>query len=627
MRKLFIPLTLIIMIAFGCSQQPEPRFAVSPEKPGVGQEITVAYNPAATPLENAEDVAMLAYQYSSENMPRLQEVEMTKSGKSWQGSFTPDSSILLILVKFQSGDKSDINDPDGYTILFHNETGDTLPGVHAALARAYFYGAFPLRLKRNADRALEMIEKEFALYPDQKEQNLGLYWNILLRVDKQNGKNRVLAEVDSLASLEKLSLENKNLLVSFYSRLGQPEKAEPLKEAIRKQDPKGGLVQSERFREFRQAKGLYKLLGLYNQFKVDFPDNANLPYMGSKIVNEFTKLKRYDEAERFLETSAFKVSADHYNSLAWAMVEKEINLKTAAQIAKIGVDLAREAMNAPIEDKPSYLSEKEWRDRKKYSLGMVLDTYATALYKSGEIKQAIPAFEEAVESTGKAQNDINERYANALIEAGENEKALQFVEGLIKEGSAGPAFKELFKKAYIAAKGSEQGLEAALTELNQAGLKKVKDELTAKLIEKPAPDFSLADLQGNTVSLADLTGKTLVLDFWATWCGPCIASFPGMQKAVEKFQNDESVAFLFINTWERGQGIEKKVADFIEQNNYPFHVLMDSESKVVEKYGVEGIPTKFVVDKKGNIRFKSVGFSGDADKLVEELSIVIDLVK
>ena len=147
--------------------------------------------------------------------------------------------------------------------------------------------------------------------------------------------------------------------------------------------------------------------------------------------------------------------------------------------------------------------------------------------------------------------------------------------------------------------------------------------------------FSLKNLEGNEVSLASLKGKVVVLDFWATWCGPCIASFPGMQKAVNKYKNNDKVAFLFVDTWESQETIDqrkKEVSDFIAKNKYNFNVLYDEKVKddpsnyvVVNDYKVSGIPTKFIIDKNGKIRFKSVGFGGGEDGLVDEISAMIEL--
>jgi len=627
MKKMLISLFLVLLMAANCSRQSTTPFVFSPQQPQPGQEITVRYNPAATPLRDAESIEMVAYEFGTDLKARAQEVAITRKGKTWRGSFVPDSTTLVVLVKFKSDEASDINDPDGYKIVFHDANGDTLPGVRTALAYCYFTGAYPVRLKRNPQKALELIRQEFALFPDQKEKHLSLFWNILLRADRKNGKAKVLAALDSIASLTNLTLNQKKDLASFYERLNQKDKAEQFKQQIREAEPKGELVQSERFRQFYQEADLNKMIRLYEQFQRDFPDSKNIRYMASRIAGKYAELKRFDEAEEFLSSLGDKADANAYNSLAWSMVEKEINLKTAARLAKRGVELARKAIAAPITEKPAYLTEKEWRNQKKYSLGMVLDTYATALYKLGQVKESLPLFEEAVELTRKAQNDINDRYARALVEVGENEKALQFVTCLLEEGTKSETLTEVFKKAYQAVKGTEQGLEAALAAAQEVGLKKLRDELSRQLLDQPAPDFSLIDLDGDTVSLGGLKGKTLVLDFWATWCGPCIASFPGMQKAVEKFKDDNNVQFLFINTWERGEGIQNKVRDFIKQHDYPFHVLLDSQNKVVADYGVEGIPTKFIVDKNGKIRFKSVGFSGDENKLVEELSMLIDMVK
>ena len=91
--------------------------------------------------------------------------------------------------------------------------------------------------------------------------------------------------------------------------------------------------------------------------------------------------------------------------------------------------------------------------------------------------------------------------------------------------------------------------------------------------------------------------------------------------------NFEALLIRFINTWERVEDKTKNASEFIAKNDYPFHVLMDEDSKVIEKYKVSGIPTKFIIDAQGNIRFKSIGFSGSDDKLVEELSTMVSLIK
>jgi len=184
---------------------------------------------------------------------------------------------------------------------------------------------------------------------------------------------------------------------------------------------------------------------------------------------------------------------------------------------------------------------------------------------------------------------------------------------------------ESYKTAYVKVNGSEKGFEDALAEARGKAREEMKNELLKQRINKPEIDFALKGLDGKTVKLSDLKGKVVVLDFWATWCGPCKVSFPALQKIYDKYKNNPNIVILALNTWERVSGVEREdvVKKFIEENKYTFPVLYDEG--FVEKYGVEGIPTKFVIDKKGMIQFKSVGFYSD-QKMTEEMELWFEIL-
>ena len=628
MRKiLIVSLSFLFILALGCGEQFPEKFSYLPEKPQANQEITIKYNPKGTDLEKAESVEALAYQFYGAEIPVVKEVALKKKGKGWIGSFTADDSTLLIFVNFKSAEDLDNNEEAGYKIILVDTAGNDLPGTFGALAFAVYFGTYPMNIKRDAKFALEMVQKEFTLFPQNKSKFNNLYWSVLPRVDKINGESIVKAELDSIASQNVISLSDKKILANWYGRVKEIEKAEKYKTEVIEAEPAGELAQSDRFTQFRSLKNPEEKIQSYTQFVKDFPDNNYSSYMATAILRDLTTAKRFDEAENFLNENVNKPNSNLYNTIAWDMVEKEINLQTAAKLAKQGVEVARQETEAPVFEKPSYLTEAEWRKNLKMPLGMILDTYATALMKMGELEKSIPLFEESVEILKKSDNQVNERYAEVLLKTEKNQQAYDFTEGLLKEGNKTPKIEEYFKKSWLAVKGSDEGLEEFLNKIKQQGGNKLKAALKKEMMDKPAPDFSLEDLDGNTVSLTDLKGKTVILDFWATWCGPCIRAFPAMQKAVDKFKDNENVKFIFINTWERGEGVKEKVAKFIKEKNVSFHVLFDLKNEVVTAYGVEGIPTKFLVDKNGKIRFKSVGFSGDDDKLVEELSLMVEMVE
>jgi tetratricopeptide (TPR) repeat protein len=136
---------------------------------------------------------------------------------------------------------------------------------------------------------------------------------------------------------------------------------------------------------------------------------------------------------------------------------------------------------------------------------------------------------------------------------------------------------------------------------------------------KPAPDFTLATLKGESIQLSKLQGKVVMIDFWATWCGPCVSELPNPAKLYDKYSKNPKVVFLSIDTNEPATAIKP----FMEKNGYLFTVLLGNQTSVPQQYAVEGIPTKFLIDRNGKIQFKHVG-GGPDPKVIDDLSREID---
>ena len=120
-----------------------------------------------------------------------------------------------------------------------------------------------------------------------------------------------------------------------------------------------------------------------------------------------------------------------------------------------------------------------------------------------------------------------------------------------------------------------------------------------------APEFSLKTLDEKTFTLADCKGKVIVLDFWATWCGPCVAGLPTVTKVTSEYA-DKGVVFAAVNLREDPDHVRKFMAD----KEWNFNVAMDSDGGIADLYGVTGIPHSVIIDKTGVVRHVHVGFGG-----------------
>ena len=120
----------------------------------------------------------------------------------------------------------------------------------------------------------------------------------------------------------------------------------------------------------------------------------------------------------------------------------------------------------------------------------------------------------------------------------------------------------------------------------------------------PAPDFELEDQFGQVHRLSDYKGKTVFLNFWATWCPPCRAEMPDIQKLYEEYDTEGDEAVIILGVAGPNMGNEKSAEDiaaFLDENGYTYPVVMDTTGDLFTEYGIYAFPTTFMIDREGNV--------------------------
>ncbi len=619
---------LSFMLTLSCTTNRtiSTNFAFEPAKPVAGESITVTFEASGSHVEKEDALTLLIFEHTSKD-PVASEVVMTKDGSQWKATFKSQTGTRSLVVVFKGAKGLENNEKRGFRIPLYEKNGDAIKGADAAYVDFMRNHGDLAEMSLKNKELFKLINSDFVSNPGIKVQYYPVYVSLLRRVKADLYDSLIRRDMAEFAAVKDLDENHLVALTRGYETVRDQEEAKKYRTMLSTKFPKNDLVITDRFNTIRGEKDLKKQKELLLEFIKDFPGEARATSLTDAYLNAYGKNLDWPKVEKEIVSSGLEPSAMFYNRNARKYLgEKDAKPDLSLLISKVALDkLTKERKDAS--KKPGYMPMSLYTSGIEASLAMVAYTRGLAFKKLGKKAEALEMFEMSAKASNMEDPSVMGEYLDALAGSGKRNEAFDLAKKLKAEANSNKLIDSLIGAFYKVEKGSDEGLAELIADLEKKAEKVITAKLKKEQLDLQANDFTLLDTEGQEVTLSKLRGKVVILDFWATWCGPCIASFPTLKKAVEKYKSDPNVVFLFVNAWETAKDKKKNAIDFMTKNGYTFHVLMDEKDKVITDYEVSGIPTKFIIDGTGKIRFESIGFNDNEDEMLKEIDLMIEMAR
>lgn len=664
---------LICMAAHAQEDSIVKPFRVSPASPVGGTEMTIEYDNRLTPLAGSSTITGVIYICRDENWS-VYDLDMKLADSIWTATYTLPEDGLLFACKFYGDDGEwDSNNGTGtYANYIFGDNGGPRPfrkpgawtQQAVLISKSLEKHGIPGYLKEEHqvdDKAtLHRLHFDWISTSMSFPQMLptivnSIYYTQILRDAAEPGKNneKFANDIDRILQAEEVK-ELDVIRMAELSRtiLKDEEKAKQIEATVLERFPNGLLARDTTLRAINKMilleRDAAKAFEMLEELVERFPPKD---FTKTKTRNDAIYTNIYHIILRDLPEKLFDldVLAKHLPLMTYTDVLaicREIVLpysnedKPAGEIRPYADAAFAELFTRINGSEDLYyqfgppwsprFSPRQWYQSQLKRCGPTILTYAELLRDAGDPVRAQEVLEPVKVVLENGVSRFNEVYAELLKLNGCQHLIVPFIEECLRIDAASTAMVETLR-ADFKKKNRTGDFNAYLDGLRSENyVAQMEEKLKGQLISETIDLPSLESIRGGMIDLAKLKGKVIFLDFWATWCGPCIAAMPGVKIAKDRYADNPNVEFFFVDTQEHfGGDPRKSVPQVMERLGHTdFHVLYDLGSKCYNefsrKFGLSGIPQKVIIDQEGCVRWVSGGYAGNPLELANEISFLVD---
>jgi len=630
---------LILICLVVTSQQLQAQVLTTrPSKPQKNKEVTITYRPSAEHAASVNDTAGVELVFSSSTFYNLPwEMKMLKKGKDYHVSFFVPAYATFASFYFRSGKMIDKPLAGGdYTIAVYD-------GIKR-VKDSYFHESYSIKTQFPKatdlpEQQIQLLKNELAGYPDNFEAKVRLK-SIEMAAAKTPAavydlKTEARKIIEEQYAKEPLSATNMTRVTMGFNMIGEGFRTDSLKKIVVQRYTASDF--GKVIRTALLAKGtdsvqmiaqLNALLGDGEQatesnaaiYKILFKyalrkgEEAKAISYASKSLGAITPYTPRDLRDIALAFTSYKLAPDTafaYATKALAQIDKWPvgNIRNLPEFGYVLPYVPDNTRNAAIAEAKA---------------GLLSIMALNKLY-TRDRRMALELTEQSLKVT---ENRDNLMAAAIVYDACEEPvKAYNALWKVISENPFDDAAIAMAKRNFLKFHTTGTEFDDQLQSLQQTRNSSLSSTLNKQLLNRPQPELKgLTDLAGNAVMLSSLKGKIVVMDFWATWCVPCMKEMPFLQKVYDKYKNNPNVVFMVINTG-AGNVIDDARGWVKKNKNYTFPIYFNNDKDIDKKIGFTVIPTVALLDKSGKMQFRTVGFEGSGmeAKLTQQIEILLKM--